>query len=129
MKITVYHKNSGISKKNFDMYDNLMKFLQKEYPLKNDLKIFFLDKRIGKMTTGSHKENHVIKILSKNRMNRDIMRTLTHEWVHEYQRDVLNREKGPNIGGKNENEANAEAGKVQKKFEKLYPNYVDTIYE
>ena len=46
------------------------------------------------------------------------MRTLAHEWVHEYQLSVQGRKKGPNIGGKNEDEANAFAGRLVKMFEK-----------
>jgi hypothetical protein len=70
------------------------------------------------MTTGSRSDKNLLKILTKGRMNRDIFRTLAHEWVHEYQRDVLSRERGEDIGGKNENEANAIAGILIKKFEK-----------
>jgi hypothetical protein len=62
-------------------------------------------------------------------MNRDICRTLAHEWVHEYQMTILNREMGPDIGGQNEDEANAEAGKVIKKFEKKFPEMEELMYE
>jgi hypothetical protein len=46
---------------------------------------------------------------------------LAHEWVHEYQIQILNREQGPDIGGKNEDEANALSGQLVKKFEKKHP--------
>ena len=59
------------------------------------------------MSTGSHHPKNGIKVLTDGRLNRDIMRTLAHEWVHAYQRNVLKREQGPNIGGQNEDEANA----------------------
>lgn len=62
-------------------------------------------------------------------MNRDIMRTLAHEWVHEHQMDVLKREKGPDIGGKNEDEANAFAGRLIKMFEKENPDFEPRMYE
>jgi Fe-Mn family superoxide dismutase len=82
------------------------------------------------MTTGSHNVNkRKIKILSKGRLNRDILRTLAHEWVHDYQRDILKRPKGPNIGGKNEDEANAFAGQLIKKFEKKFPQKEEMMYE
>ena len=57
------------------------------------------------------------------------MRTLAHEWVHEYQHGVLNREKGPDIGGKNEDEANAFAGQLIKMFEKKFPKDEDKMYD
>jgi Fe-Mn family superoxide dismutase len=81
------------------------------------------------MTTGSRTDNHRLKILVKDRLNRDILRTLAHEWAHEYQRRVLKRKKGPNIGGKNEDEANAIAGEIMKKFEKSNKSSIPRIYK
>ena len=85
-------------------------FLQTKYPLRNDLKINFLGVRDSEMSTGSRTMDSTLKILSKGRLNRDILRTLAHEWVHEYQLTILNREHGPDIGVKNEYEANAFSG-------------------
>jgi len=81
------------------------------------------------MSTGSRRGDHLIKVLAKGRLNRDIMRTLAHEWVHEYQMTILGREHGPNIGGINEDEANAFAGQIVKKFEKKYPELEELMYE
>ena len=61
-------------------------------------------------------------------MNRDILRTLSHEWIHEYERTILKFDKGPDIGGKNENIANAISGELVKKFEKIYPELEKKIY-
>lgn len=128
MKVVVYHKDSGIPKKNFRMYDDFMRYLQSNYPLNRDISILFLGKREGRMTTGAHGHKHDIKVLTKNRMNRDIMRTLSHEWLHEYEQSVLKMKHKKDIGGKDENIANAEAGKIQKKFEKDYPKFKKSIY-
>ena len=81
------------------------------------------------MTTGLRNENSEIFVLSKGRMNRDILRTLTHEWIHEYQRTILNRDRGGDIGGKNEDEANAKSGSIIKKYEKSHPKDVDKMYD
>jgi hypothetical protein len=62
-------------------------------------------------------------------MNRDILRTLAHEWIHEHQRTILKRGQGPNIGGRNENEANSGAGILMKKFEKSFPDTEEQIYQ
>lgn len=129
MKVTVVHQDKDRASRNKGVCDRFIKFLFSQYPLKHDLKIFFLKNRIGEMSTGSRSENHVIKVLTKNRINRDILRTLAHEWVHEYQMDVIKRERGQDIGGKNENEANALSGSLIKKFEKKFPNFEDTMYE
>lgn len=128
MKVTIIHKNSGIDKSEYKMYDKFIKYLQKDYPLKHDLTIIFLGERVNGMTTGSRLP-HKIKVLSKNRMNRDILRTVAHEWIHEYQMDVLNREMGPDIGGQNEDEANSESGAIMKKFEKAFPDSEERLYE
>ena len=119
MKVTVVHNKSEIPKKNYSLYDKYIKFLNRHYPLKHDTKLFFLGEKLKKMTTGSSndKKNEIF-VLTKNRMTRDVLRTLSHEWVHQYQTQILGRKKDMDIGGKNENEANAIAGILIKKFEK-----------
>jgi len=129
MEAKIIFDQSESIKINEDFLKKFLKFLQKEFPLKDDVKIMFLNKRIGKMSTGSRNNDSVIKVLVKGRLNRDIMRTLAHEWVHEHQRNVLKREHGPDIGGKNEDEANAFAGQLIKKFEKKYPDLENIMYE
>lgn len=129
MKVTITHKNSGIPKKDYKLIDLFLRFLQKQFPLKHDLKIFFVSNREGKMTTGSRNDEDEIKVLTKGRIYRDILRTLAHEWVHEYQRDVLEWEHGPDIGGRNEDMANSEAGSLMKMFERIYPDLEDKMYE
>ena len=129
MKVTVIHRNSGIPQKDYKLIDLYVRFLQKQFPLKHDLKIYFLSDRVGKMTTGSRTEDDEIKVLTKGRIYRDILRTLAHEWVHEYQRDVLKWKHGPDIGGRNEDMANSEAGALMKMFEKIYPDLEDKMYE
>ena len=67
--------------------------------------------------------------MTKGRILRDILRTLGHEWVHEYQMSVLGRKRGPDIGGKNENEANSLSAQFIKMFEKNFfqpPTYQKT---
>ena len=128
MKVTIKHIKSGIEEDKYEMLNNFIKYLQQNYPLTENLTICFLGDRKGGMTTGSRKPNF-IKVLSKNRMIRDILRTLAHEWVHEYQFTKLNRTMGPDIGGKNEDEANSESGKVIKKFERDHPDFEENMYE
>ena len=129
MKVSIKYLKSDIPKKDYKLFEDFIKFLSKKLPLVDDIEIVFTGERYGKMSTGSRTNKHILKILAKNRLNRDIMRTLAHEWVHEYQHGVLDRDKGPDIGGKNEDEANAFAGQIVKMFEKDYPNYEKTIFE
>jgi hypothetical protein len=128
MKLTIIDKGSIIST-NPNLFENFFKFLQKKYPLKGDMTMYFLNERIGHMTTGSRGTNNVIKVLVKNRINRDILRTVAHEWVHEYQRTIMNLDKGPDIGGFNEDMANSESGKLIKMFEKQYPDLEENMYD
>jgi hypothetical protein len=129
MKITIKHKDSDIPKENYDFFNNFIKYLQKNYPLKQNITIVFVGKRVGGMTTGARTENDELCILSKGRMNRDILRTLAHEWYHEYDRTILKNPKGPNIGGKSEDDANSESGAVIKKYEKDNPSDVKKMYK
>lgn len=129
MEVIVKHIDSGLTSEDKKMYNDFIKFINKHYPVPNKLKILFLGEKTGQMSTGSQNTNGEIKVLSKNRLNRDIMRTLAHEWVHAYQRFVLGRERGPDIGGQNEDEANAFAGQLIKMFEKEYPNYENLVFE
>jgi hypothetical protein len=128
MKVTIIHKQSGIPEKQYKFYDKFIEFLQEEIPLREDLTILFISERVGSMTTGSRDEKGRLRILTKNRINRDIFRTIAHEWVHENQMKVLKRKKGPDIGGQNEDEANAKAGSLIKKFEKRHPNLEKLMY-
>jgi hypothetical protein len=129
MKITIKHKDSDIPKENYGFFTNFIKYLQKNYPLSHDITILFLGKQEGEMTTGSRTDDDKLKILSKGRMNRDILRTLAHEWYHEYDRTVLKNPKGDDIGGKSEDDANSESGAVIKKYEKDYPKDVKKMYK
>jgi Fe-Mn family superoxide dismutase len=128
MKVSFNYENKEF-KKHSDFVNKFIKLLQREFPLKNELRIIFLNQKKGEMSTGSRRSDNVIKVLVGNRMNRDIMRTLAHEWVHEHQMDVLKRKKGADIGGKNEDEANAFAGRLIKIFEKENPEFEPRMYE
>ncbi|NBO22812.1 hypothetical protein EBU94_05670 [bacterium] len=128
MKVTIFHIKSGVPKKYYNFYDKFIKFLQKEYPLKRDANVLFLHDRIGKMSTGSDTDDHVLKILTTKRLNRDILRTLAHEWVHEYMKSVKHKHKTKEIGGARENEANAISGALIKQFEKENPSDEPKMY-
>jgi hypothetical protein len=129
MKVIIKHIDSDIPKDNYGFYNDYMNYLQKQYPLKKDVTIIFRGERTENMTTGVRNDNSEISVLSKGRMNRDILRTLTHEWIHEYQRTILGRERGGDIGGQNEDEANAKSGELIKKFEKHHPDDESKMYD
>jgi Fe-Mn family superoxide dismutase len=129
MEIKIKFNDTKFQKEDKELIDKFINLLQEKYPLKKSITIKFLGEQLGSMSTGSRTNNGELKVLAKNRLNRDIMRTLAHEWVHEYQMSVQGREHGPNIGGKNEDEANAFAGRLVKMFEKQYPDLEKKLYE
>jgi len=130
MKVKLLKKDRELTKKQYDLFRKFIAFLQKNFPLKQDVTICFLSDRVGEMTTGSSiPELRKMNILTRNRLNRDILRTMAHEWVHEHQISILKREVGQNIGGRNEDEANAYAGRLVKMFEKDFPYLEKINYE
>ena len=129
MRIKVKHHKCDMSQKDRDLANDFIKFLQKKYPLKEDITIIFTGERYGAMSSGSRTQDSELKILTKSRMNRDIFRTLAHEWVHEWQINVKSKIPKQDIGGPLEDEANAEAGSILKKFEKKFPEKEEMMYE
>jgi Fe-Mn family superoxide dismutase len=129
MKIKVKHHKCDMSQKDKELMNNFIKFLQKKHPLKDDITIIFTGERYGSMSSGSRTQDSELKILTKGRMNRDIIRTLAHEWIHEKQIKLQGKKPGQDIGGPLEDEANAKAGSLIKKFEKENPEKEEMMYE
>jgi hypothetical protein len=62
----------------------------------------------------------------------DILRTLAHEWIHEFQHQKLGlkeKTKVQDIGGPEENMANIIAGIFMKQFQKEYPEMDKVLYD
>jgi hypothetical protein len=129
MKAFLSFKKRSVTNEHRDVVKKFIKFLQNEFPLVNDVKVVFVREKEGKMTTGGRYNDGSLFVLCGKRIMRDILRTLAHEWIHEYQMTILGRERGPDIGGENEDEANAYAGRLIKIFEKKYPQIQETMYE
>ena len=126
----------GISKfsnpKEIEVLKEFVTYLQTELPLKDDVFITFKSDRDIKMTTGVRMPKHQIFVLADKRLLIDILRTVAHEWVHEFQHQKMglkDNQKVPNIGGPVENMANVLSGIFLKKFDKIFPDYSPIIYE
>ena len=112
-----------MSKEDKILSKKFIAFLQTQYPLKDDVKVTFLGEKNGGMSTGSRTMDSELKILSKGRLNRDVLRTLAHEWVHEYQHQkmgVKDTDKIQDIGGPEENMSNVLSGIFIKQFQKFW---------
>ena len=129
MEVNIEYVNVEPTKSDKVLINDFISQLKKDYPLKGDVDILFVKKRTGDMTTGSRSDKHKLRILVKDRLNRDILRTLSHEWSHEYQRTVEHKRKTKNIGGEGENVASATSSKEIKKFEKNNKSKEKSIYK
>lgn len=121
---------SGISKKDMGVVLKFIKFLNGELPLKHNITVMFTDVKTENMTTGV-RTPRLIKVLCKGRMLADILRTVGHEWVHEFQHQQENlsdEAKVPEIGGWAEDEANAISGSLLKKFEVIHKDLDDILF-
>lgn len=126
MKVKIVNKNSGLSQDKMDVLQTFIIYCQETSPLKKDVTMTFLGERIGKMTTGSEISG-TIKVLAKNRMVRDILKTIAHEWVHEFARQRNIKLQGYNTMSQ-EDYANAESGLMVTNFEKKYPELSAILY-
>jgi len=131
MKVKYRNIDNHFSEREMELIKEFSKFLQKELPLNQDISIFFEKNRKDNMTTGMRLPKHKIYILVKNRLLIDILRTLSHEWVHEYQVQKLGtneEEKIVDIGGPEENMANILSGIFVKKFVKNFPQHKNLVF-
>lgn len=131
MKINLIKLSKSFSPKESEVIKSYIQYLQNNLPLKKEISLEFLEKRAGSMTTGVRLPKNKIKILSKNRLLIDILRTLSHEWVHEYQVQKMNvsdKEGIQDVGGPEENMANALSGIFVKKFIKDFPEMKSILF-
>ena len=132
MKVCIKISKSGVSKEKVEVISSFIKFLQSQLPLSSDVEIKFVDDQNQTGTTGVRMPDSKINILAKGRMLIDILRTLSHEWVHEYQTQEMGvdeKEKIQDIGGPEENMSNVLSGIFIKKFDKQNPDFKDRLYE
>jgi len=105
--------------------------LQEEMKLSDDVQINFVTERNMRMTTGVRMPQSEIYVLSKDRMLIDVLRTLAHEWVHEYQHQKMglsDDEPIQDIGGPEENMASVLSSIILKKFQKKHPHFEKQLF-
>jgi hypothetical protein len=128
MRVDLKYNKDSLTPVKIDIIQNFVKFLNREYKLEEDLVIRFTNKSEDGMTTGSNKKG-LIKVLCDGRMFIDVLRTLAHEWIHEHQHQFDRKKGNQDIGGPDEDEANAEAGRLLKQYNKEFPKKEDKLYE
>ena len=131
MKVCFKINDKSITPEQVEVIKEFTAFLQKELPLSDDVNINFVHDRKVKMTTGVRFPHGKMYVLAGNRLLIDILRTLAHEWVHEYQHQKMglsDKTKIQDIGGPEENMCNILSGIFIKKFDKGFPNYSKLLY-
>lgn len=131
MKACLKNTENHFNTEEIKLIKDFIGFLQKELPLSKDIKLSFDDSRKDDMTTGVRLPKHNIHILVKDRLLVDILRTLSHEWVHEFQHQKMGLKdttKIKDIGGPEENMANILSGIFLKKFAKKFPKTKKIMY-
>jgi hypothetical protein len=131
MKVVLKGTKKCFDEEQKDAIHKYVKLLQSSMPLKTQTTIVFADTRDVQMTTGVRQPGHKIHVLVQKRMFIDILRTLAHEWAHEFEYQKLGMKNTKNvkdIGGPEENLANILAGIMTKKFQKQYPDLEEVLY-
>ena len=130
MKLCLKFEKGTLEKYQIDVIKNFILLLQEKLTLKGNLTIKFLSERKGKMTTGSFKnKENKIKVLFKNRMLADILRTLSHEWAHCYDHQKIHIKDRRDVDGESENFANEKSGALTKKFVKSNPDLHKDLFK
>jgi Zn-dependent peptidase ImmA (M78 family) len=109
---------------NENITDEFVKFVAKELQLKSlpaSIKFVGSDYSKEHLTFGTYQpDTDEIVIVKGNRHIADVLRTLAHEMVHHKQR-INGEELNGEDGSTTENEANAKAGELMRKFRNVRP--------
>jgi hypothetical protein len=125
-------KNLDVKKEHVNMIAEFCNYCADMLPIEGDFKIYVVSERApyGISTTAAYILNeNTCYIYGKNRATPDIMRSIAHEMTHMMQ-DQTGLIRGPirDAGGFHEDQANARAGELIKKFVKGKPER-KAIYE
>lgn len=116
-------------------FDSLLKrfqiFLKRELRLTYDIPVILIDDANFAKTIASFGEiskENVIHLSIINRHPMDILRTLAHEYIHYKQHMERGlSHKSRSAGSVTENQANAKAGEIMRKYGSLHPELFDLM--
>lgn len=111
--------------------DDFIDFVKKELKIDNDIEIKLQNDKEGIKTTAVYKyqedgdedfENSEVRVYSQGRAIQDILRSIAHELAHHMQHEKGElKGKQSSAGSPIENEANAVAGEMLRKFGEKHP--------
>ena len=125
MKVRLINVRNNTRPNQVGIIKDFVSFLQSSAPLHGELEIDFVSERSQEMTTGRNHSGKIL-VLSTSRILIDILRTLAHEWVHEFQ-----RQKGQegNTESFLEDQANSISGYFIRQFMKENPEHEVEVYK
>jgi hypothetical protein len=132
MKVCIKSPKTEVNQEQLEVISSFIKFLQSQLPLSSDVEVNLTSNQSTTGTTGVRMPGSKMYILVKGRMLVDILRTISHEWVHEYQYQEMgldDKKKIQDIGGPEENMSNVLSGIFIKKFDKQNPDFKERLYE
>jgi hypothetical protein len=130
MSILGKRKGRPTTKIQFDaILKRFVLFLKRELRLTYDIPIVLVDdadfaKKIAAF--GEFSKDNTIHLSVINRHPMDILRTLAHEYIH-YKQRIENRLHRSGPGSASENQANAKAGEIIRKYGQLHPELFDLM--
>jgi hypothetical protein len=103
-------------------------FLKREIRLTYDIPYVLIDDSdfAKKNMTFGMMGGEILYISIVNRHPMDILRTVSHEFIH-YKQVVDGKKISSNPGSSAENEANAKSGEIMRKYGKLHPELFDLM--
>ena len=104
------------------MLTHLLQLCKQELNLADFPNITFVDDPVLGSGTSFGEFDGDIRVATKDRHPIDIARTLAHEIIH-WKQSTLGLDLDGTTGSTTENDANAIAGVILRKFGKLYPEY------
>ena len=123
-------KGRPITKVQFErIVKQFLIFAKRELKITHNIPVYFVDdasyaknvKAFGEMSS-----ENIIRVSVINRHPMDILRTLAHELEHCKQNITKSLPKNSgDAGSQIENQANAKAGELMRKFGKLHPEYFE----
>jgi len=116
------------------MVEEFVTFIKKELSIKEDIDVILQNDKNGIKTTAVYNygggEKSTIKVYCRDRQLIDVLRSIAHEMTHHMQYETGKLDEKPaDVGGPIEDEANAKAGELVKKFAQMgndiYPKSED----
>jgi len=125
-------KDLNIAPEKAFLIGDFINFCANWLPIEGEFDIYVVDDRDTheiSTTAAYHRGNNIIKVYGKNRAIVDVLRSVAHELVHMMQdENEMLVGQIPDAGGHIEDEANAKAGEIIKRYAKSHPSR-KRIYE